>query len=123
MPYHPGLTMLMAKDFLTTADDCMRPVGENHPGGNPADSLRVVPAITNAAFSAELSIKSGYVVNGREAREGHDLRDLFLNLPNDLRERIKGSMRTRLPVNEYAFRQWPTKDRVCFRQVAVHLRK
>lgn len=95
--------MSMARDFITAADDCMRPVGADGPGVNPADLRRVVPAITNVAFAAELSLKSGYVLSGRKVRRTHVLRDLYLHLPQDLRERIKAKLRTRLAVGDQEF--------------------
>jgi hypothetical protein len=93
----------MARDFLTTADECMRTAGPDAPGVNPADTRRVVPAITNVAFAAELSMKSGYVLSGLAPRRGHGLRDLFAHLPQGLRERIKATLRTRLAVADQVF--------------------
>jgi len=96
MAYHPVLMLRIARDFVTAADHCMKPINEQ-PGGNPADSLRVVPAITNAAVAAELALKAALATLKRQVpRDDHSLVNLYGRLPESLQVSIKERLRARM---------------------------
>ena len=92
--HDPKQILNTSRSFLMAAQRCAEK--RDNPAANSVSFL-VAPAVVNAAFSCELSIKailSYYKISFPRGNSGHKIGCLFSHLPNVLQAKIKMTVNT-----------------------------
>ncbi len=105
--YNPRQMMNTANTFLSAAKKCnndpsVELIGWSHP--------LLVPIVTNTAFACELFLKA-LLQKSKMLKGGHNLLDLFQDLPDELKSNIIGPQDSNLFIEELTrvsclFEEW-----------------